>query len=379
MPNPNAQTTILVVDDNESTRYILSRTLRQVGYTVIEASDGETALRLAQEKPDLITLDIHLPDMSGIDVCKRIKEMSELRAIPVIHISATFVQSKDKANALNSGADGYLTHPVEDIVLIATVSAFIRAKQAEKERELLLVQSRKDLEELQMERDLREQFVATLTHDLRTPMTAAKISAQLILKQSDASEEVQNLASRVKGNLDRMEHMIRDLLDANLIRAGEKLPLQVQSCDLRAIIDRTLDNLASTHGDRFILHSPLKVTGSWDCDAVERVIENLAGNALKYGAPYRPITVTISDTPQKVELSVHNEGNPLSEVEQAELFMPYRRTASAQMSRQRGWGLGLTLVRGTVEAHGGVVSVESSEGTGTIFTVVLPRVEAVSA
>lgn len=365
--------TVLVVDDNETTRYVISHTLKRAGFEVMEAVDGGQALEMAKLKPDLITLDVKLPDINGLEVCKRIKSNAELSSIPVVHMSATFVQSNEMAHALESGADGYMTHPVEDIVLIATVRAFLRARQAEKDREQLLVQSRKDLEQLRLERELRERFVATLTHDLRTPMTAAKMSASLLMRQPDISDNAQKLAHRITESIDRADRMVRDLLDANRIRAGEPLPMNFQECRLKSLTEDVLADLASSHGDRFVLKAKSETVGYWDCDALQRVIENLVINAIKYGAPFRPIVVTISEVNSLAELSVCNEGRALTAEEQAILFDPYRRTSSAQTGGQKGWGLGLTLVQGVVAAHGGKVSLRSETGKGTTFTIQLPK------
>lgn len=121
---------ILVVDDTEATRYAISRTLQKNGYETVEAATGFTALDMVlTEKPDLITLDIHLPDIIGFEVCKRIKLNKETSHIPVLQVSASYVTSKDKIHGLEGGADSYLTHPFEPPVLLATVKALLRSKQ----------------------------------------------------------------------------------------------------------------------------------------------------------------------------------------------------------------------------------------------------------
>jgi PAS domain S-box-containing protein len=123
---------ILHVDDNEANRYAVNRMLRRVGFNVIEAATGEAALELVdQAKPDLIILDVKLPDLNGFEVCRRIKANPATAFIPVLHLSASFVESRDKAQGLDSGADGYLAQPVEPIELIATVRALLRIRQAE--------------------------------------------------------------------------------------------------------------------------------------------------------------------------------------------------------------------------------------------------------
>jgi signal transduction histidine kinase len=225
---------------------------------------------------------------------------------------------------------------------------------------------------LEKERELRETFVSTLTHDLRTPLTAAKMSAQILMRKTDDPETSTRIASRIASNLDRIDHMIRDLLDANLIKAGEKIPLDIKECDIAHVIKLTLEELTTIHGSRFILHSVDSIVGKWSCDGVRRILENLCSNAIKYGAVESPVTVSLSQSPTKITLTVQNSGNPIALQDQNTLFEPFRRTSAAQKGLQKGWGLGLTLVRGLVEAHDGTVSVESNPGDGTLFKVELP-------
>ena len=124
--------TILIVDDTEASRYAVSRILRKARFAVHEAATGEDALRLAAEKPDLVILDVNLPDMSGYEVCRRIKADPATASIPVLHLSASFVESEDRSEGLESGADGYLTYPLEPRELIANVRALLRVREAEK-------------------------------------------------------------------------------------------------------------------------------------------------------------------------------------------------------------------------------------------------------
>ena len=122
--------TILVVDDNPATRYSTARVLRGAGFKVIEAGTGLEAVERALAA-DLVVLDVNLPDFDGFEVCRRIRSDPRTARVPVIHLSATFVQDTDKVHGLEVGADGYLTHPVEPPVLVATVNAFLRTRSAE--------------------------------------------------------------------------------------------------------------------------------------------------------------------------------------------------------------------------------------------------------
>jgi PAS domain S-box-containing protein len=125
------RTTILNVDDDEASRYIVSRILRQAGFEVMEAANGAEALRLVRERPDLVTLDVNLPDINGFEVCRRIKADSATSLIPILVISATYMDDQSVVTGLESGAEGYLTQPVEPLVLTAYVKALLQARQAQ--------------------------------------------------------------------------------------------------------------------------------------------------------------------------------------------------------------------------------------------------------
>ncbi|QHG14693.1 response regulator [Nostoc sp. ATCC 53789] len=126
------QVIILHVDDNEANRYIVTRILQNAGFTVVEAATGVAGLKAATEhQPALVILDVKLPDINGFEVCRQIKANPETAFIPVLHLSASFVQSQDKAEGLDSGADGYLVQPVEPIELLATVRSLLRIRRAE--------------------------------------------------------------------------------------------------------------------------------------------------------------------------------------------------------------------------------------------------------
>jgi PAS domain S-box-containing protein len=225
---------------------------------------------------------------------------------------------------------------------------------------------------LELERELRERFVATLTHDLRTPIGSAKMCSHLILRKADGQEAIENLAARSVRALDRANDMIQDLLDANLIRAGEKLPLELSEINLTQLVSDTLDELRTLHGDRIELLADGEITGFWSRSGLRRVLENLVNNAVKYGAHARPIRVSLDKQQNSIQLSVHNEGEPIPKMEQSKLFEPFRRIHSVHEVTQKGWGLGLTLVKGITEAQGGKVEVSSDIRMGTIFLVTLP-------
>jgi signal transduction histidine kinase len=227
----------------------------------------------------------------------------------------------------------------------------------------------KEVQELRTERDRRERFVSVLAHDLRGPLGAAKIALHLLTLNAGSNGDTrrQELLRRIDRNLGRTDRMIRDLLDANRIRAGERLPLSVDECDLVQLARESADECAQVIGDRIKLAGEPRLIGYWSCDELRRSLWNLIMNAAKYGASERPITITVRRSGERAEVSVHNEGAPIPAEEQPELFRPFARGKRSA----GGWGLGLALVRGCAEAHGGGVSVRS-DSSGTMFTIELP-------
>ena len=129
----NRPTRILVVEDDDALRYAVSRLLKLPGYQVLEASSGEECLRIAQkERPDLVLLDVRLPDMSGVEVCRRIRATPEIASIFIVHVTGVETSPDSQADALDAGADGYLTKPIHDRALLATIRAMIRIRSAER-------------------------------------------------------------------------------------------------------------------------------------------------------------------------------------------------------------------------------------------------------
>lgn len=242
-------------------------------------------------------------------------------------------------------------------------------KRLVQERDL----SRSEAETLRVEQALRDAFVATLTHDLRTPLTAARMSAQLIARKPENVDNTRKLAGRIMANCERMDTMIRNLLDAGRIKAGEPIRVEIAECDLTEIAFRVCEDLITIHGDRFRVARSEAMVGHWSPDAMRRILENLLANAEKYGESGAPITVGLRESGDRVLLTVHNTGAVIAPEDRASMFDQFRRTRTAETGTRKGWGLGLTLVRGLAAAQGGTVKVESGPQEGTVFTIDLPR------
>jgi signal transduction histidine kinase len=218
---------------------------------------------------------------------------------------------------------------------------------------------------------IREKLTMTLTHDLRTPLTAAKASAELILRKAKLPE-VAKWAARIVENLERADAMIRDLLDASRVRAGEPLPIALAECELADIVYDAVTQLQSLYGDRFVVVTQDRPRGWWSAEALQRAIENIAANAVKYGSPDKAITLTVRSAQGRALIQVHNHGSYIPPDQRAVLFQGFQRSRLAEVRGKPRWGIGLSLARGVLEAHGGSVGVDSLPETGTTFTLDLP-------
>ena len=242
--------TILAVDDNDAIRYSLSRTLQGGGYRVIEARNGTETLRLADDSPDLITLDVHLPDMDGFEVCRRLKANPRTAHIPVLHISATVTDTENRVRGLET-ADGYLAEPVSREELLATVGSLLRLKRAEREARLQASEAEKARQELKEAHNELELRVKERTRELseRTDQVR-ELSAKLLSLQD---EERRRLARELHDSTGQMLAAMKMVLDE--MRSEVKEPkfaaLVNQSIELNDEMSRQLRTMS------YLLHPPL--------------------------------------------------------------------------------------------------------------------------
>ncbi|MFY2564386.1 ATP-binding protein [Corallococcus terminator] len=480
---------ILNVNDDVASRYVTSRVLGLAGFQVVDASSGGEALALANEHTDLAILDVRLPDISGLEVCRRLKRAPRTRGMLVLHLSAQAVGPGDRAHGLEHGADGYLVAPVDPEELVAQVHALLRLRRAEREvhalsqeverqRRLLdmamasaadpialfdatgrllfanqaayaargshevlvsgeslsvreakdsslapfirlmevalrtgqvqrggvtlstdqgprhfdftlsptldgdgkvaaLMATSRDVTEERSEEEFREQFIGMLGHDLRNPLNAMSMSAQQLKRKGNLDERQSSLTERILTSADRMDRMIRQLLDFARSRLGGGVPVVASDCDVFDVARRTLEEMRASHPGRMLV---LEVVGdgcgAWDLDRLEQAFSNLLANALKYSPVDSPVRMWGEASEREVVLRVHNGGPPIPPEELPHIFTAWRRGSRAVQHEAAGYsglGLGLYITRQILLAHGGEVTVESSASGGTTFTVRLPR------
>lgn len=208
---------------------------------------------------------------------------------------------------------------------------------------------------------LREQFIAAITHDIRTPLANARMAAQLI--ENHAANDTQKmLAQKIIQNTSRIDDMTRDLLDSIVFNSGEHLPLDITQFDMAELVREF-----AAPGIEMALEP---VSGYWCRESIRRALENLLGNAVKYGDGH-PIEITLRVDLSRIQLSVHNQGQPIPADQMEAIFQIYRR-AQAGNGHRDGWGVGLPYARRVAESHGGSILVSSNAETGTTFTIDVP-------
>ncbi len=218
---------------------------------------------------------------------------------------------------------------------------------------------------------LREQFVAALTHDLRGPLATASMAFQLILMETDPTK-MKSFAAKGAENVSRMDGMIQDLLDSMASPGGQRMQLALTCFDIADVIKEVQLQAATAHAVRFQTFGA-SVKGWWDRGILKRVIENLVGNAVKYGDMTKPIRISFAEAFERLVLMVHNEGQPIPPEEQADVFQLFRRAQAARQGNIRGWGIGLPFVRSAAESHGGSIGIDSTPERGTTLTLDIPR------
>jgi signal transduction histidine kinase len=350
---------ILNVDDYQPSLYARSKVLRQAGFAVLEATSGAGALQMLSElKPPLILLDVNLPDMSGFEVCKRIRATPTIAGTTVVHISASSGQSQHQVYGLDAGADSYMVEPVEPEVLIATIKAFLRARQAED----ALRRSNEDL----------GRFSYTVAHELSEPLRTITVHAQLLERRLSAelSGELAESFQFVMQSAHRMRTFIDDLLRySHATHHSGSNAAEINADVVLAQVLFQLDAVIQSSGAK-ITHDPLPQLLT--DPRIEQVLQNLITNAIKYRRSDITPEVHISAREQDGSwvFSVRDNGIGIDPQYKDGIFQIFRRLHGRDVA---GNGIGLALAQKIVEANGGRIWVDSQPGAGSTFYFTLPQ------
>jgi signal transduction histidine kinase len=434
---------ILVVDDNPTNRKLLRMTLEAEGHATVEAGDGVEALALLGREPvDAVISDILMPNMDGYRFCHEVRLHDQFKDIAFIHYTSTYTTTGDQKLSASVGADKYLTKPVSTRLLLEALgdavfkstarnttiakesdTAFVMKQYSQtlvnklEERNAEVEKNQADLfrtneklmrqageldrlntgleqrvrertaelekasDELKRKHDETQKFYHTLSHELKTPLTAALEFVSLVME---------GLAGAV--NATQMEYLgialhsckqlhgcINDLLDASRLETG-KLSVEVRTNSLSALVKQTLTSLEpSATGKGVTLRHEMQPDLQnipFDERRMTQVITNLVNNALKFTDSGGHVTVKVSEAPVQPDflcVSVTDTGRGIPEDELGRIFERLYQIKDGDATNEQGFGLGLYLCRELVQLHGGRIWAESQPGQGSVFTLLLPK------
>jgi len=343
---------ILIVDDMPANVLLLARMLTERGYKPRPVLSGKLALQAARaEPPDLILLDINMPEMNGYEVCERLKADEALKEIPVIFISA-LSETIDKVKAFHVGGVDYVTKPFQFEEVYARVQTHLQLRRLEK---------------------LRDDLTHMVIHDLRNPLTVI-FGVLELLEDSESqtlSADTRGFVTAARRSTKDMINMISSILDVNKMGAGE-MKLQREPCKIDALIRDVVAANQPFPENRTVT---LDAAGSSPTVAVDiglfrRVFQNLLGNALKYTPAGGDVRIAVTPSASEVRIAVTDTGPGIAPEYHQRIFEKFGQVEDRH--NRVGTGLGLTFCKLAVEAHGGRIGVESEVGKGSTFWFALP-------
>jgi PAS domain S-box-containing protein len=490
LPHPITNQKVLVVDDNPASLYSTTRILRSAGFDVIEATTGADALAAAGQDVGLIILDINLPDIDGLEVCRRLRARTNTAYLPIIHLTATFVAKDDLMQGLSAGGDSYLTHPVDPPVLIATVRALLFARQADvlkrttdarfrtifelassgialldpelvfqdvnpefcrlsgreradiigkkcidiiapgheeicrqlhqsldnggrwegtlpvarpdgsiaevewrivaenghgariaiatnvTERERLLESERAARTEAERSNRLKDEFLATLSHELRNPLNAMLGWASVLKRRNVTPAMLEQGLDAIERNSRVQSHLIEDLLDFAGIRFG-KMRIDVDAIPPARAVEsaaEVVQTQASNKGVDLHLHvADREAHVLADESRLQQVVWNLLSNAIKFTPAGGRVDVNARVMDSQYEIAVTDTGRGINPEFLPQIFERFSQQESGTGKSFAGLGIGLTIVKHLVDIHQGSIDVTSEGlGKGATFRVRLP-------
>lgn len=379
---------LLIIDDTLESLQLLANTLSEQGYKVRGAAKAQMAIRTAKlSPPDLILLDIKMPEMDGYQVCEQLKSAKETCDIPIIFISA-LDEVMDKVRAFSVGGVDYITKPFQIEEVLARIEHQLTIKRLSKElkekNELLQqeIQERRNAE-LQAEaaNKAKSEFLANISHELRTPLNAILGFAQVMSREPQVSHEQGEYLEIINRNGEHLLELINDILDLSKIEAG-LANLNERSFDLYRLLDN-LEELFQIQAEQkdleilFIIETNVPQYIKADDQKLRGCLINLISNAIKFTS-YGRITITVEkivNSATYLEFSVSDTGPGIAPEEMASLFNAFVQT-SAGIKAAEGTGLGLAISQKFAQLLGGEITVESVLGEGTTFHLTIQLLEA---
>ncbi|MEI6207907.1 MAG: ATP-binding protein [Desulfuromonadales bacterium] len=394
-PGISERATILVVDDLSDNLVLMSNLLK-INYRVKIANSGGKALKIAasDSPPDLILLDIMMPDMDGYEVCRQLKRAPATTNIPVIFLTARS-EMEDEQKGLELGAVDYITKPISPSIVLArvknhlalkAVADFLRDKNNFLEREVArrtdevmaireLAVKNRQLEEASR---IKSEFLANMSHELRTPLNSVIGFSEVLQDQmyGPINKKQREYVNNIHNSGRHLLALINDILDLSKVESGA-MKLELSNFSLLEALDISLVMLRekAVKGGinlRLNLARENDIHIVADMRKLKQIMFNLLSNAVKFTPAPGTVDVNVMRNGNSVEISVTDSGIGIRAEDIPKLFRPFTQLESVYTREFEGTGLGLSLARQLAELHGGSIRVESTFGAGSRFSVTIP-------
>lgn len=359
---------ILIIDDNAENIFSLKKVLERHNLEVDTASSGEEGLKkILRTSYSLIILDVQMPGMDGFEVAEAISGYSKAKDTPIIFLSAISLDKKFITKGYASGALDYITKPVDADILMLKVKTFLRLS----EQTRILNETQKAL---RAELEFKDEFISIASHELKTPLTSIKAYLQLLQRSLETSgdKQVLNYLQRTQVQIEKLHHLIADLLDISKIESG-KLKFNKKSFHFEPVLKSVIETIHQTHaGCSIHLKGSANIDIYGDNERIEQVLINYLTNAIKYSPDCRDIEVEIQITDkEELQVNVRDYGIGISKEQQAQIFQKFYRANDTANSFQ-GLGIGLYICAEIIKRHNGAYGVISEPGKGSTFYFSIP-------
>jgi two-component system, sensor histidine kinase and response regulator len=374
--------TVLVVDDNLQNREVAEGHLVGAGYAVVQAEGGVQALALIPTlRPDLVLLDVLMPDLDGYETCRAIRALPEHNEVPVLFLTALGDLETHKA-ALDSGADDFLTKPINRTELLIRVRSLLRIKQLSDELRANVQVIRSQRDALLASQRQKDELTALIVHDLKNPLSSILSNVQYVQSRTTLPVDERESLEDVERASQAMVRLVMNLLDVGRSDDGALVP-HVTEFDLPALLAEVCSEMGRRIEDKSQRLALAVAAGvrsmRGDRDLIRRIVENLIDNAYKYGPRQATISVelvpaTMDDGAEPaVELRVRDEGAGIPPAYRQIVFEKYGRASGAGAREARSsHGLGLVFCRRAANLHGGAIWIDDQVARGSCFCVRLP-------
>jgi signal transduction histidine kinase len=348
--------TILIVDDTPTNLQVLVGFLADGGYRIRVAEDGATALeQVASAQPDLILLDVTMPEMDGFEVCRRLKQRPESKEIPVLFLTARSDIS-DKLKGFGAGGVDYITKPIQKEEVIARVNTHLTLLQQKRQLEALLEQ--------------RQRFMRIAAHDLRNLVAIVIGFSDLGLAAEDVAYRQTSLL-RIQGASQRMKALLDDFLALH-----RPLGKHLEAFDLKQILDQVIEQAApaaEAKGIALGLETPSSALPAFGNPGhTHQILTNYTSNAVKYSPPGTRTLISARPTNGRWRLEVQDQGPGIRPEERPKLFVEFPDISNRPTGGENSTGLGLFIVKTLAEAQGSSVGADFPAGGGSVFWLEVP-------